>query len=177
LANKYEILGQYVVVKLSNCDDEMLCNASDWDKHKGITWRKSPSGYAYAVSSRKTGRKTIYFHAEIASDIGVAYVKHKNSNKLDNRRINFKPSKIKCKMICDGKRRSVLNITSKTAKNNTSGCKGVFYDNSSKKWRSFIQIDHKYIWIGSYLHKINAIKARKQAEKIYHEPLLQKAGE
>ena len=45
--------------------------------------------------------------------------------------------------------------------------KGVFFDNSSKKYRCFIHINNKKIWLGYYGSEDEAIKVRKEAEHFY----------
>lgn len=51
--------------------------------------------------------------------------------------------------------------------NNKSGITGVFYYKKMNKWRAQIQVDRKCICIGHYDSKIEASKARKEAEKKY----------
>ena len=53
------------------------------------------------------------------------------------------------------------------ASNNTSGVKGVGYHKRYKKWRASITVDYKYIQLGEYEDKDDAIKARIEAEIKY----------
>lgn len=51
---------------------------------------------------------------------------------------------------------------------NTSGVQGVWYEKKSKRWRASISIEpNKRIKIGCYKNKIDAVKARKEAEAQY----------
>lgn len=52
-------------------------------------------------------------------------------------------------------------------KTNTSGCSGVYLRKDSNKWRASITVSGKKINLGSFSNKEDAIKARKEAEKIY----------
>lgn len=63
-------------------------------------------------------------------------------------------------------------------KNNTSGHKGVSWDNSRGMWSAYIQVHGKKIHLGRHYKKEDAIAARVAAEEEYFEPLLaQRAGE
>lgn len=55
----------------------------------------------------------------------------------------------------------------KPRKTNTSGCTGVVYRKDNNKWRATITVSGKVKNLGSFLTKEEAMKARKEAEKIY----------
>lgn len=50
---------------------------------------------------------------------------------------------------------------------NKSGVKGVYFDDTSKKWRSFIKVNYKGIYLGSFDNFDDAVKSRKDAELKY----------
>ncbi len=54
------------------------------------------------------------------------------------------------------------------SKNNKSGVSGVFFCNTSKKYRAFICINLKKVWLGCYENLDDAIKARLDAEKKHY---------
>lgn len=56
---------------------------------------------------------------------------------------------------------------------NTSGYKGVWFNEKRGLWEAYISIHRKRIFLGRYGNKEDAIKARKQAEADYYEPLIQ----
>lgn len=58
-------------------------------------------------------------------------------------------------------------------KNNTSGYKGVSWDRVREKWSVYIQVHGKRIFLGRYADKEIAIEVRKEAEKLYFEPLIE----
>lgn len=57
----------------------------------------------------------------------------------------------------------------KLSASNTSGVKGVSWDDSRQKWRAKIVANGKIYHIGRYDKKENAIEARKLAEIKYHK--------
>lgn len=66
------------------------------------------------------------------------------------------------------------NLTAKTPSNNTSGVKGVHWDNSRKKWVAQIFFQGQYHALGRYSKKEDAIKARKTAEEELFNPILER---
>lgn len=54
--------------------------------------------------------------------------------------------------------------TSKSVKN-TSGCTGVHFRKDCGKWRAFIQVNDRFVSLGSFETKEEAILARKLAKK------------
>lgn len=51
---------------------------------------------------------------------------------------------------------------------NTSGCKGVSWDQSKKRWRVTIRANGNWHQVGRFASLVNAIAARAEAERIYH---------
>lgn len=52
-------------------------------------------------------------------------------------------------------------------KNNSSGVTGVRFDNSRGKWSAYIKFGGKFMFLGRYMTKEQAIEARQIAEKEY----------
>ena len=63
-------------------------------------------------------------------------------------------------------------INQGTQRNNTSGHKGVSWDEKSNKWQAYITVNKKRIHLGRFPNKEDAVEARKLAEQQYHQPLL-----
>ncbi len=62
--------------------------------------------------------------------------------------------------------------SNKLISTNTSGCRGVYYDKSSGRWRARLKFKGKLMNFGSYTNYDDAVKARKAAEQeIYGEYL------
>ena len=57
------------------------------------------------------------------------------------------------------------NISKK--KNNTSGITGVRWNKARQKWVAQISINKKGIYLGLYNNLLDAVAARKRAEKFY----------
>jgi hypothetical protein len=70
---------------------------------------------------------------------------------------------------------SISNISSaRNYKTNTSGKRGVFWDNKCLKWRANIMIQGKRYWLGSFYTFNEAVEARKEAEEKYYKPIISK---
>ena len=134
-----EVISSFLISK----DDEHLLQ---------YTWRLRSRGYVY----RKYQGKEIWLHNEIMHPPEGYVVDHINGNPLDNTRDNLR--------ICtqlDNMKNLKLNIR------NTSGVTGVNWRKDIQKWRAFIQVEGKFISLGTYTNKEDAIKARKEAEVKY----------
>lgn len=57
--------------------------------------------------------------------------------------------------------------------NNTSGVKGVSWNKEKEAWDAYIGIHGKRIRLGRYAKFEDAVKARKQAEEEYYQPLIE----
>ena len=97
-----------------------------------------------------------YLHRIITNAPKGYEVDHIDRNTLNNRRENLR--------VCTRQENS-RNKTKQ--RNNTSGYKGVSWDKAKKKWRAFISVDKKQIFLGRYDNIEEAIKARQQADIKY----------
>lgn len=84
-------------------------------------------------------------------------IDHKDRNKLNNRKSNFRFCTYAQNLRNGGMR-----------KNNTSGYKGVFEIKQSKKWRAVIKVNRKNIHLGHFTDKLEAAKAYNVAALIHH---------
>ena len=57
---------------------------------------------------------------------------------------------------------------------NTSGCRGVYFDKNTGKWRARLKFKGKLMNFGSYINFEDAVKARKAAEQEYYSAFLEK---
>jgi len=67
---------------------------------------------------------------------------------------------------------SAINPNRSPNRNNTSGVKGVYWSKSEKKWTAKIGLQNKSITIGRFDTLEDAAKAREQAEKDIHAPII-----
>ncbi len=128
--------GKYAIV-----DDE------DYELISQYRWHVTTSGYA----KRYSQNKTIYMHRQIYGD---CLIDHINQDKLDNRKKNLRP--------CT---RSQNQANRKIPSSNTSGHKGVAYDNQRKKWRSYIRVNGKQKFLGYFDEFHKAVSAYRTAAK------------
>ena len=82
-------------------------------------------------------------------------IDHADRNKSNNRKRNLRQATV-----------SQNNMNRKLRKNN-SGIAGVTLNKRDNKWRAVITLNKKYIWLGDYADKDDAIKARLLAEVKY----------
>ena len=103
-------------------------------------WCLSGSGYAIRQSPRNHyARHLIHMHREINKTPVNMFTDHINHNRLDNRKENLRTVTTS---------QNHMNKSPQT--NNTSGFRGSFWHKKSKKWRSQIRIDKKYIHIAYF---------------------------
>lgn len=57
-------------------------------------------------------------------------------------------------------------------KNNTSGYKGISWDENRHKWLAYINVHGKRKFLGRYAALDDAIDARREAVEKYHKPLI-----
>lgn len=86
-------------------------------------------------------------------EIKVDHIYH---NKFDNRKSQLR--------LVDNNQNQYNQLMSK---NNTSGCKGVYWHKKTKKWESLIGYKGKILYLGLYDNFEDAVKARKEAEVKY----------
>lgn len=138
-----------------------IIDAEDLPKLEGYNkWQLLPTGYAWTQKERRDGKKRIRQHFALHRVIMNAPkgfdVDHINGNPLDNRKSNLRI----CTHADNGK-----NLTIKS--NNKSGVSGVCWITRDRRWCARIKHGDKYLSLGYYKDKADAIKARRNAEKIY----------
>lgn len=141
-------------------DEQDVLYLSEWS-----WYLKETDTNIYAVRRPKINgyRQTIYMHNDILINrmklkIPEGYeCDHEDRNGLNNQRFNLR-------IVT----RSINNYNQGIKRNNTSGVKGVNYDNRDNKWRAFIIINKKYIHLGYFEDFEEACDARLQAEIKYN---------
>lgn len=155
--NEYEIIGEYVKVKL-NDTDFMLCDIEDWEKLKKHHWYVNSVGYAAGGTSDKG---VFLFHKKVTNTKSEV-VDHINMNKLDNRKCNLR--------IADKK---VNSINRGLQPNNTTGYKGVYRDRRYGTWFARVTVNGETIHLGTFPTKEEAVAARQAGEEKYYLPQLE----
>lgn len=148
---------QYSEMIIYNKDGSEICKTKiDTDKIneiKSIKWHIDKHGYVVGYQEGKQ----IKLHKLITKTDKEVKIDHKNRDKLDNRIENLRP-------VNDTQN----SINRGMQSNNTSGVTGVGFDKKSGKWVARIGINRKQIILGLFSDFNEAVKIRKEAEKIYH---------
>jgi hypothetical protein len=84
-------------------------------------------------------------------------IDHINRNRSDNRIRNLREAT---------HAENLRNMS--MGKNNTSGVLGVSWDSKNQKWRAHITVNAKFKSVGRFVHKEDAISARRAAAEKYH---------
>ena len=74
----------------------------------------------------------------------------------------------------DGTMLCMLKTERAVYSNSSSGVSGVYFENRRKKWRVQICFRGKFHFLGYYATEEDAIKARREGEKKYWDPMLEK---
>ena len=146
--------GLYGIGYCSNTRNEFYFDMDDYEKIKNITWYEK---------IRKDGFRRIAGRSRLTGDVvlmhtvlGFSWCDHIDRNELNNRKHNLRVAT---------KQDNARNHNKQ--KNNTSGFIGVCFNKSANKWMSYIMIDKKNIYLGYFVNKEDAIRARLEAEKKY----------
>lgn len=146
--NKNDLSGEYGILWASNTNDEIWFDLDKADKILKHQWLVGKRGYPVT----HIGGKLITMHVFL----GYKDYDHIDRNKLNNQSCNL--------------RRATATENARNCskqKNNTSGFIGVSWNKSRNKWESYIKTREKFIHLGQFTDKKDAIKIRLEAEKRY----------
>lgn len=152
---------------------ERLSSILSYDENTGLfTWRVRQGRCAKGVvagSPNKDGHIKIRIDKKyyLAHRLAWLYVygsfpdssiDHINRSPSDNRITNLRLAN----MAENQQNRSVSRYSK-------SGATGVYFDKFGQKWRAHITVDGKTLYLGSFVSKEDAMKARQEAKKTYHK--------
>lgn len=152
--NTYDVSGKYGIGWTLNTHAEFYFDLEDYDIIKKYCWHEridDKDGY-HVLCSRNENGKII----KMSSLLGYKYYDHIDRNPLNNRKSNLRPATMSENMS----NRSLF-------KNNKSGITGVWWDDKREKWIAYIRKDNKQNYLGSFINKNDAIRARLNAEVKY----------
>jgi hypothetical protein len=132
---------------------EFLIDIDDLPLIEKYNWIGLKSGYFKAYINNKN----ISMHNFIMPRKKGYVIDHINRCKNDNRKSNLRYAN----HFENAENRSISS-------NNTSGKTGVYYNKKSKKWVASIGLNGSRTYLGTYLTKDEAIKARINAENKYY---------
>ena len=158
--NKKEDCGDYTILYTKK-NEIIYIDTEDYAKIENYFWHIKPdSGYVatsfkYEVDG-KIKQKNILLHRFIMGEPNALVDHVHDDRKWDNRKDNLRVAT-----------KSENAINSPPRKKNISGCTGVTKTKSGT-WRARIQVNGKEKLLGTFKNIEDAIKARKDAEKIYY---------
>lgn len=139
---------------------EAKIDIADAELVGGFNWCADVSHKTvYAIRKDYSGGKpkTIIMHRMLMGFPNGMDVDHKDCNGLNNIRSNLRRAT-----------KSQNRHNQKIRKSNSSGYKGVSWDNEAKKWRAQIKINRKVKNLGRYENPAEAHAAYCEASKKFH---------
>lgn len=152
--NRYEFKDEYVI-GYTEKNEPFYFDIEDYDKIKDYYWGIMQSGYVRTRGSTEL----ILMHRLIMDCPADMMVDHIGGyqTKNDNRKANLR---------IVTRQQNAMN--SKLSTTNTSGHKGVRWNERRNKWIARITINGKDIYLGSFTNLEDAIAVRKEAERKYY---------
>lgn len=137
----------------TNTNEPFYFNEEFFEVVKDICWHCSVNdGFKILQGYNPATKKTVVFHRYI----GFSYFDHIDRNEFNNILSNLRPA-----TAMENSRNRGLR------KDNTSGIIGVVWHKHCQKWQSQIIYEKRNIYLGMFVNKTDAIKARLQAEHKY----------
>lgn len=164
--NEYKELDEDTMYGVTSSGDKFVFDKSDYKSISEYCWTSDANGYfvatkRYKNSNNKTCEERLMLHRFIwENNFGEIknglVVDHINGKRFDNRKGNLR-------VVL----RSQNSYNQCLSRFNTSGIKGVYYNEKRNKWEAKICFNYKTIHLGFYENKEDAIVARKNAEEEY----------
>lgn len=161
--NQIEIDKDNNLIRLipNNTRNIFMADLEDLELVKEYCWYEDKK-HNYLITRLKDNSKLLFhrliFFRSVENTLNDKTIDHASRDKYDCRKQNLRI----CTLSQNAQNQSI-------PKNNTSGIIGVNYSSNDKKWRAYVCVDKKYISLGYYNNKIDAIKARLNGEKIYYK--------
>lgn len=168
--NEYEIKGNIVYIKLSNCDEHTMVNLDKWNEIsyiKELYWHKTTQDYAEANIPKHLqeilGAKHIKLHQLICPCNEGFVPDHKDRNRLNNLTDNLRVATYS---------ENVYNSSIRS--DNTSGHTGVSWNKATNSWRAIIMENGKHRHLGLFQDINEAILVYEKAKGEKHNNTLRK---
>ena len=161
--NTYDLSRSYGIGYTSN-GEEFWFDKEDYDLIKDYCWHYGTGGYLLANTSDKN-KSQIQFHRLVMGVIDQSWleviVDHKVHGKMDEHKYDNRKENLRIV------NRTQNNQNAHIRKDNTSGVKGVNWNNRMERWQATINVNGERIRLGNFIDKNEAIQARKNAEDKY----------
>ena len=153
--NQYDLTGEYGIGYCSNTHSEFYFDLEDYNKIKDYCWCEiiCQDGY-HSLRSYDTNTHT---HVRMHQILGYKGCDHIDRNPLNNKRNNLREA-----TTTENAQNHSLR------KDNHSGIIGVGWHKKHMKWQATININHKRKYLGIFINKEDAIRARLEAEAKYY---------
>ena len=131
----------------------------DYSYLNKFKWCVSYSGKTIAYAVRRVNKRNVSMQNFLLNPAKNYIVDHINGDTLDNRRKNLR--------ICNRRQ----NNQNRNVQKNKKNCKykGVYWDQSNKKYKTFITSEGKDYWIGRF-------KSEKEAALAYNKKAVELFG-
>ena len=149
----YSFYEDYIIGD-DGCGHQFMIDNDDFDRIKERHWIYS-EGYWYTYIRIGDKKMQLGMHNFIMPPKDGCIIDHADRNRSNNRKYNLRQATVS------------QNSMNKTLRKNNSGITGVRLDKRCNKWRAVITLNQKFIWLGEYADKDDAIKARLLAEAKY----------
>ncbi|HUT15049.1 MAG TPA: HNH endonuclease [Anaerolineae bacterium] len=152
--NPYRIRDDGAVEMELSCGKIALFDEADLPLVAPYRWFAHPRGYVLSHTSRIRGqRRELRMHRIILNPPDPLLVDHMNGDPLDNRRCNLRLAT---------KRQNARNAV-KPKGATSSRYKGVWWEERRRKWRAYIKLKHKVMYLGLYAQEADAAQAYNAA--------------
>lgn len=153
----------YITIELSQGQLTVIDSKhADLKKHKWYAHKRENTFYVIRKTGGRKNSVMIYLHREILSrKLGRALLSKEHCDHIDGNGLNNTEENLRLVTVSQ----NIMN--SKVPKNSKSGVKGVSWMKTLNRWRAYIVIDNKQIFLGTYVDFNEAVLARRNAEKEY----------
>lgn len=145
--------GEYRIGLTSNTHKEFYIDVEDYEKVKDYCWCEYLVQKRYSTLRTNKDGKYINMHQLL----GFKNYDHIDRNELNNRKYNLR--------VCTEQQN---HMNRSLNRNNTSGITGVSWDKTYSRWKAQIGLNKKYIKLGAFKEKKDAIICRLKAEAEYY---------
>lgn len=151
--NIYKKIGDVIIGQTSNTQKEFYVDEKNYDLIKDICWLETiEDGFSKLKGRDPISKRLLTMHVLL----GFKNYDHIDRNEFNNLETNLRPA-----TPTENARNSSIS------RNNTSGFIGVSWISSLQKWQATIMVNYKTIYLGVYIHKEDAVRARLNAEVKY----------
>lgn len=146
--------------ELENSELTEIYNQCKQEVAERVSLKPIPLTYSKAPWYEKSKKNELTDFGDDTAEDDNGYSDNLTIDRIDNDS-NYYPNNCKWSTRFEQQRNTRLQ------KNNKSGVRGVFWDNTNLKWVAKIGVNNKSISLGHYINKEDAIKARKKGELEY----------